>query len=96
MMATVDLVGVRPVMQATLAALFKFEMFDGVGDEQQTAPARACFICTDHRAKLSSRADAPLRPSRGQKTRHRKLDCLISRKVSKLPNGRTLSRFRPR
>jgi hypothetical protein len=35
-MATVDLVGIRPLMQATLAALFKFEMFDGVGDEQQT------------------------------------------------------------
>jgi hypothetical protein len=31
-MATVDLVGIRPLMQATLAALFKFEMFDGVGD----------------------------------------------------------------
>ena len=59
MMATVDLVGIRSLMQATLAALFKFEMFDGVGDEQQTTPARACFISTDHRAKLSSRADAP-------------------------------------
>jgi len=35
-------------------------MFDGVGDEQQTTPARACFISTDQRAKLSSRADAPL------------------------------------
>jgi hypothetical protein len=43
MMATVDLVGIRPLMQATLAALFKFEMFDGVGDQQQTTPARACF-----------------------------------------------------
>jgi len=29
-------------------------MFDGVGDEQQTTPARACFISTDQRAKLSS------------------------------------------
>ena len=64
MTATVDLAGIRPLMQATLAALFKFEMFDGVGDEQQTTPARACFISTDHRAKLSSRADAPLRSSR--------------------------------
>jgi hypothetical protein len=26
MMATVDLVGIRPLMQATLAALFKFEI----------------------------------------------------------------------
>ena len=54
MMATVDLVGVRPLMQATPAALFKFEMFDSVGDQQQTTPARACFISTDQRAKLSS------------------------------------------
>jgi hypothetical protein len=54
MMATVDLVGIRPLMQATLAALFKFEMFDGVGDEQQTTPARACFISTDHRNLLPS------------------------------------------
>ena len=57
-MSTVDLVGIRPLMQATPAALFKFEMFDSVGDEQQTTPARACFISTDQRAKLSSRADA--------------------------------------
>jgi hypothetical protein len=82
-------------MQATLAALFKFEMFDGVGDEQQTAPAGACFISTDHRAKLSSRADAPLRPSRGQKTPP-KTGLFNFQKVSKLPNGRTLSRFKPR
>ena len=58
MIAMVDLVSIRPLMQATLAALFKFEMF--TDDSGQGL----LHFYRPHQAKLSSRADAPLGSSR--------------------------------